>query len=317
METSLVDNRRTLMHRVCDTCHARKVRCDRQNPCGNCQDQNTLCTRHRSMARAERRAPRPTKRASSANRSFKASPPQSWSKLGSSHGPVDQSTQVLLSCTLDADSLLIETHEATPCSNAIEDCSYSGSVLDMVPSMSGSNVSEDQQGLFAQLTEPRETTIQDWLLQEDGLQVLHNLYPSLNQELQRPNPVDGPNGVQILGPCSAPELHDCGGAFISDNNYLQVHNYFADTTSSGMDDIILDHFKSLAATTELEQAAEAPHKQAAANQTSNDQLLNSDQHTKPNCSFIPDQNQMITLAASNSLQDIPDTDHGCHCWKEL
>ncbi|KAL2788070.1 hypothetical protein BJX66DRAFT_309495 [Aspergillus keveii] len=41
--------------RVCDSCHVRKVRCDRNNPCGNCLDQNTSCTRSRGMKRLPKR----------------------------------------------------------------------------------------------------------------------------------------------------------------------------------------------------------------------------------------------------------------------
>ncbi|CAI7616769.1 unnamed protein product [Penicillium discolor] len=36
---------------VCDSCFSRKVRCDRGNPCGNCQDNDTTCTRQRVMKR--------------------------------------------------------------------------------------------------------------------------------------------------------------------------------------------------------------------------------------------------------------------------
>ncbi|CEL02596.1 hypothetical protein ASPCAL03763 [Aspergillus calidoustus] len=41
--------------RVCDLCHVRKVRCDRNDPCGNCVDQNTSCTRSRGMKRLPKR----------------------------------------------------------------------------------------------------------------------------------------------------------------------------------------------------------------------------------------------------------------------
>ncbi|KAL4906412.1 hypothetical protein BDW74DRAFT_176742 [Aspergillus multicolor] len=41
--------------RVCDACNARKVRCDRDDPCGNCVDQNTSCTRSRRMRRLPKR----------------------------------------------------------------------------------------------------------------------------------------------------------------------------------------------------------------------------------------------------------------------
>ncbi|OQE19260.1 hypothetical protein PENFLA_c019G10954 [Penicillium flavigenum] len=37
---------------VCDSCFSRKVRCDRGNPCGNCQDNNTVCSRLRVSKRA-------------------------------------------------------------------------------------------------------------------------------------------------------------------------------------------------------------------------------------------------------------------------
>ncbi|KAJ5847505.1 hypothetical protein N7455_011462 [Penicillium solitum] len=38
---------------VCDSCFSRKVRCDRGNPCGNCQDNDTTCTRQRVMKRTK------------------------------------------------------------------------------------------------------------------------------------------------------------------------------------------------------------------------------------------------------------------------
>ncbi|KAL4873125.1 hypothetical protein BDV12DRAFT_160420 [Aspergillus spectabilis] len=44
-----------LGRRVCDSCHSRKVRCDRDDPCGNCLDQNTSCTRSRGMRRLPKR----------------------------------------------------------------------------------------------------------------------------------------------------------------------------------------------------------------------------------------------------------------------
>ncbi|KAL4929535.1 Zn(II)2Cys6 transcription factor [Aspergillus undulatus] len=44
-----------LSRRVCDSCHSRKVRCDRNDPCGNCMDQNTACTRSRGMRRLPKR----------------------------------------------------------------------------------------------------------------------------------------------------------------------------------------------------------------------------------------------------------------------
>ncbi|KAJ6124374.1 hypothetical protein N7471_011691 [Penicillium samsonianum] len=36
---------------VCDLCHSRKVRCDRRDPCGNCQDAGISCNRRRSVKR--------------------------------------------------------------------------------------------------------------------------------------------------------------------------------------------------------------------------------------------------------------------------
>ncbi|OQE05093.1 hypothetical protein PENVUL_c027G02482 [Penicillium vulpinum] len=38
---------------VCDSCFSRKVRCDRGNPCGNCQDSNAICSRQRVIRRAK------------------------------------------------------------------------------------------------------------------------------------------------------------------------------------------------------------------------------------------------------------------------
>ncbi|CAG7932123.1 unnamed protein product [Penicillium olsonii] len=36
---------------VCDLCHSRKVRCDRKDPCGNCQDAEIPCNRQRATKR--------------------------------------------------------------------------------------------------------------------------------------------------------------------------------------------------------------------------------------------------------------------------
>ncbi|KAJ5824879.1 hypothetical protein N7447_007219 [Penicillium robsamsonii] len=36
---------------VCDLCHSRKVRCDRRDPCGNCQDAGISCNRQRAVRR--------------------------------------------------------------------------------------------------------------------------------------------------------------------------------------------------------------------------------------------------------------------------
>ncbi|KAL4921174.1 hypothetical protein BDW62DRAFT_175068 [Aspergillus aurantiobrunneus] len=44
-----------MLGRVCDPCHSRKVRCDRNDPCGNCLDQNATCTRSRGMRRLPKR----------------------------------------------------------------------------------------------------------------------------------------------------------------------------------------------------------------------------------------------------------------------
>ncbi|KAJ6019845.1 hypothetical protein N7522_000553 [Penicillium canescens] len=38
----------------CDSCFTRKVRCDRGNPCGNCQDRNAICSRQRVIKRIKR-----------------------------------------------------------------------------------------------------------------------------------------------------------------------------------------------------------------------------------------------------------------------
>ncbi|CAI7611640.1 unnamed protein product [Penicillium crustosum] len=38
---------------VCDSCFSRKVRCDRGDPCGNCQDNDTTCTRQRVRKRTK------------------------------------------------------------------------------------------------------------------------------------------------------------------------------------------------------------------------------------------------------------------------
>ncbi|KAL3468254.1 hypothetical protein BJX64DRAFT_9 [Aspergillus heterothallicus] len=43
------------MSTQCDSCHVRKVRCDRNDPCGNCLDQSSPCTRSRGMKRLPKR----------------------------------------------------------------------------------------------------------------------------------------------------------------------------------------------------------------------------------------------------------------------
>ncbi|PLB53602.1 hypothetical protein P170DRAFT_469090 [Aspergillus steynii IBT 23096] len=67
---SSVDSRP--QHPACDLCHARKVRCDRQDPCGNCQDANTACRRQRPPRRHRkelvRRSPNPQTRSSRESR---------------------------------------------------------------------------------------------------------------------------------------------------------------------------------------------------------------------------------------------------------
>ncbi|KAK1140656.1 hypothetical protein N8T08_009969 [Aspergillus melleus] len=67
---SSVDSRP--QHPACDLCHARKVRCDRQDPCGNCQDANTACLRQRPPRRHRkelvRRSPNPHTRSSRQSR---------------------------------------------------------------------------------------------------------------------------------------------------------------------------------------------------------------------------------------------------------
>ncbi|KAF2847220.1 hypothetical protein T440DRAFT_214911 [Plenodomus tracheiphilus IPT5] len=42
------------VYAVCDTCKARKVKCDRDNPCGNCVDGNIQCNRTSAAARQPR-----------------------------------------------------------------------------------------------------------------------------------------------------------------------------------------------------------------------------------------------------------------------
>lgn len=59
---------------VCDACHSRKVRCDRNDPCGNCQDQRTACTRRRSRRRLPKKILLGAQMKSSASQSSRRSP---------------------------------------------------------------------------------------------------------------------------------------------------------------------------------------------------------------------------------------------------
>ncbi|KAF5862581.1 hypothetical protein ETB97_011485 [Aspergillus alliaceus] len=240
----------------------------------------------------------------------------SFPKLGSFHGPVNPSTDVSLP-SIFRDGLLIEACEATACPNPIGNGSFSGPVIDMTPSMSESNISEDQHVLFAQLREPTKTTMQDWLLKEDDPETLRSLHASLGQEFQELNPTHGANSAQTLGPYSAFDLQDIELDFIPSSNYLQVHNYSADARSSDMDDIALDNNESLAAATKLKQTVEGPQQPVTASQSLNNRLLNSAQHNKCDCSYISEGDQIITPAAGNSMQNIPYPNHACYCWREL
>ncbi|GIJ90881.1 hypothetical protein Asppvi_009846 [Aspergillus pseudoviridinutans] len=65
MESALGEQRALQPYQLssaCDACHSRKVRCDRDYPCGNCQDQGTACTHHRRRRRLPKRPAHPTKR---------------------------------------------------------------------------------------------------------------------------------------------------------------------------------------------------------------------------------------------------------------
>ncbi|GMG11595.1 unnamed protein product [Aspergillus oryzae] len=151
----------------------------------------------------------------------------SLSKPDSSHGPADPSTRVSLPSTLHEDVLLIETREAATCSNPLEDWSYSGSVPNMIPSMSEVNNSEDQQVLSSQFIDPTGTATQGWLLEKDGVETIRSLCPPLNEEPQQPNPIHGPNYAQGLALYSTSALYGVELDFMSSGDYLQVHNHFA------------------------------------------------------------------------------------------
>ncbi|KAB8208501.1 hypothetical protein BDV34DRAFT_222583 [Aspergillus parasiticus] len=183
--------------------------------------------------------------------------------------------------------------------------------------MSEANNSEDQHVLFSQFKDPTGTTAQDWLLEEDGVETIRNLYPALNEEPQQPNPIRGTNDAQGLALHSASELYGVEIDFMSSGDYLQVHNYFANTRPSDMSHTVLDDFQSLAATTEFEPTVEAPQNPVTSSSDANSKPLNTYEHNKRDFSFIPDRDQIVTLAVRNSLQNIPNTDHTCHCWKEL
>ncbi|QRD88406.1 C6 transcription factor [Aspergillus flavus] len=114
MEPSLVEKRRSTSHQVCDNCHSRKVRCDRKNPCGNCQDQGTPCTRHRSLRRTMRKVSHQSDRPSSAAKSSQTST-HPVPELGSLRGLLDQQTDTYsLPSELDNDSLSMEMPEVGP-----------------------------------------------------------------------------------------------------------------------------------------------------------------------------------------------------------
>ncbi|KAF7585613.1 hypothetical protein BBP40_010475 [Aspergillus hancockii] len=124
METPSADKRRSMLHQVCDTCHARKVRCDRQNPCGNCQDQGTVCTRHRSIRRTLRKVSRQNERASSANRSARTSI-QPLPETGPLHGLFDQQTDTFsLASEIHTDGLPMEMPEVGPILNNHSNVAY-------------------------------------------------------------------------------------------------------------------------------------------------------------------------------------------------
>ncbi|KAE8360584.1 hypothetical protein BDV27DRAFT_134294 [Aspergillus caelatus] len=111
METLLVEKRRSTSHQVCDNCHSRKVRCDRKNPCGNCQDQGTSCTRHRSLRRTMRKVSRQSDRPSNATKSSRTST-HAVPELGSFRGLLDQQTDTYsLPSEMDNDSLPMEMPE--------------------------------------------------------------------------------------------------------------------------------------------------------------------------------------------------------------
>ncbi|KNG83634.1 C6 transcription factor [Aspergillus nomiae NRRL 13137] len=114
MEPPLVEKRRPTSHQVCDNCHSRKVRCDRKNPCGNCQDQGTTCTRHRSMRRTMRKISRQSDRPSNATKSSRTST-HTVPELGSLRGLLDQQTDAFsLPSEADNDSLPMEMPEVGP-----------------------------------------------------------------------------------------------------------------------------------------------------------------------------------------------------------
>jgi hypothetical protein len=83
-------------HAVCDTCRMRKVRCDRNEPCGNCVDGNIQCTRTpSSVRRAQHSAKRqrsaessPATNKSSRRHELEVSPaPTAYSAPSLAHSP--------------------------------------------------------------------------------------------------------------------------------------------------------------------------------------------------------------------------------------
>ncbi|OOO14043.1 hypothetical protein OAory_01026380 [Aspergillus oryzae] len=241
----------------------------------------------------------------------------SLSKPDSSHGPADPSTRVSLPSTLHEDVLLIETREAATCSNPLEDWSYSGSVPNVIPSMSEVNNSEDQQVLSSQFIDPTGTATQGWLLEKDGVETIRSLCPPLNEEPQQPNPIHGPNYAQGLALYSTSALYGVELDFMSSGDYLQVHNHFANTRTKNMNDTVLDGVEPSPATRNLEQTTEVPQNPSTGNPILNHHLPNKFQHNQRGSSFTSERDQIVTLTARKYMQNIPDTADACHCWKEL
>ncbi|KAF5854989.1 hypothetical protein ETB97_010359 [Aspergillus alliaceus] len=112
MEAQSTDKRRSLSLQVCDICHSRKVRCDRKNPCGNCQDQGKVCTRHRSVRRGLRKVSHQNDRGNTVIQPGRTSA-QPLSDLGSLRGFDTYS----LPSEMDNDSLTLEMPEIVPMLN--------------------------------------------------------------------------------------------------------------------------------------------------------------------------------------------------------
>ncbi|OGM49246.1 hypothetical protein ABOM_004152 [Aspergillus bombycis] len=187
----------------------------------------------------------------------------------------------------------------------------------MASSTNETMTSGDRRVPSGRLGESAQTTAQDWILEGQSPEALPSLYPFLDHELLQRNPVHGGNDGHTRGLCSTLDIHGHGIGFISSSSCLQAHDHSLAIDSSDLDDIALNSFEMLAATTEIKQTVQPPQKLLTESHILNNGLLNPDQRNRPGRSFIPARDQIVTLAAGNTMQNIHDPDHVCQCWREL